>query len=115
MAIKDWSHRTKSTQRYAGTTAGFYNIFVHLAAAANNYPITPTAGYVLQRVIFNTAPASGIVTLKVGPDMMAQISAANASKDIPYNIYLYDQLFYSTDVACDVTFVMTKANNAPNA
>lgn len=112
---KDFSHRTKSTQRYAGTTAGFYNEFVHVSGAQNNYPVTPTAGYVLVRIIFGTSPASGSVTLKCGNDIITTISSANAIGDKSFPIYLYDQLFYSTDVTGDVTFVITKGINSPNA
>lgn len=109
---KDFSHRTKATQRYAGTTAGFYNDFVHLSSAQSNYPITPGAGYVLQRIVFNTAP-SVVTNLKVGSDILASISTTAATGDKTYNCYLYDQLFYSGDG--DVTFIITKGTSAPNA
>lgn len=112
---KDFSHRTKGTQRYAGTTAGFYNDFVHISGIQNNYAVTPAAGYVLQRVVFGTPPASGSIELYVGKDLLSTLSSATASGDKTYNVYLYDQLFYSTDATCDVTFVITKGTSAPNA
>lgn len=115
MMAKNFRHRTHATQRYAGTTAGFYNDFIHIGGAQANYPVTPQGGYVLQRVIFNTSPASGAVTLMVGGDMLASISSTNAVKDVPYNCYLYDKLLYSTDVTCDVTFVVTKGYQQTSA
>lgn len=113
---KDFSHRTKATQRYSGTTAGFMNDPIHVSGVQNKYPITPTAGYVLVTMIVNTAPASGIITLQIGNDMIAQISSgAAASFEHKYNCYLYDQLFYSTDATADVTFIVSKGTVAPNA
>lgn len=105
---KTWTKRTKSTQRNSATTAGFMNDFVHLSGAYNNYAVTPTGGYVLSRIIFGTAPGSGTVILKVGNDILAEISSGNAAKDLTFNVYLYDQLFYSNDAADDVTFIISK-------
>lgn len=107
---KNWRHRTHGTQRYAGTTAGFYNDFVHVVGVQDNYPVTPSGGYVLVSCVINTAPASGVIQLKVGSDILATISSsASATFEHRYNVYLYDQLFLSSgDAAADMTFILTK-------
>jgi len=105
---KDWSGRTASTQRSAGTTAGFMNDFVHAAGTLSNYQVTDKGGYVLTRVIFGTKLASGLATLKVGNDILSQLDTTSASGDVNFNVYLYDRLTISTDGACDVTFVISK-------
>lgn len=107
---KNFRHRTHSTQRNSATTAGFMNDFVHVNGVQTNYPVTPTGGYVLVTVIINTAPASGVLLLNVGQDSLAQISSsASATFEHKYNLYLYDQLFFSSsDAATDVTFVISK-------
>jgi len=107
---KNFKHRTHATQRYAGTTAGFYNDFVHVVGVQNKYAVTPTGGYVLVTCIINSAPASGSILLQVGGDIMAEISSAStATLEHKYNVYLYDQLFItSADAATDITFVITK-------
>lgn len=107
---KNFRHRTHATQRYAGTTAGFYNDFVHVVGVQDNYPITQSGGYVLVSCVINTAPASGSITLRVGQDILAIISSsASATFEHRYNVYLYDQLFFSSgDAAADVTFILTK-------
>ena len=107
---KNFRHRTHGTQRYAGTTAGFYNDFVHLTGQFDNVPVTPSAGYVLVSCVINTAPASGVIQLRVGSDILATISSsASATFEHRYNVYLYDQLFASSgDAAADITFILTK-------
>ena len=107
---KNFRHRTHATQRYAGTTAGFYNDFVHVVGVQNLYPITPTAGFVLVTCIINSAPASGTIVLQVGQDILAEISSSStATFEHKYNVYLYDQLFVtSPDAATDITFVITR-------
>lgn len=104
---KDFSKRLKATQRYAGTTAGFYNDPLHVSGIQTNYPVTPVGGFVFGKLIFNTSPASGSIYLSIGKDPLAVIGSANATGDKAYNCYLYDQLFYSCDAACDVTFIVT--------
>lgn len=106
---KDFSKRTKSTQRSASTSAGWMNDPVHVAGVQNRYPVTPSGGYVLVTMIVNTAPGSGSITLQIGNDMLAQLSSTSATSfEHKYNCYLYDQLFYSTDTAADVTFIVSK-------
>ncbi len=107
---KTFRHRTHGTQRYAGTTAGFYNDFVHLTGAAGNYQVTPTGGYVLVSFMVNTAPASGSIILSVGSDILAELSSsASATFEHKYNCYLYDALNISLpDSTADVTAIITK-------
>lgn len=105
---KDFSGRTASTQRSAGTTAGFMNDFVHLAGTLTNAQVTDKGGYVLSRVIFGTKLASGLATLKVGNDILSQIDTTAGTGDKTFNVYLYDKLTVSTDGACDVTFIISK-------
>lgn len=107
---KIFRHRTHGTQRYAGTTAGFYNDFVHLTGAAGNYQVTTTGGYVLVTLIINTAPASGTVILTCGTDIIAEISSsASATFEHKYNCYLYDAFTISLpDSTTDLTAIITK-------
>lgn len=114
---KNFRHRTHATQRYAGTTAGFYNDFIHIVGVQDNFPVTPSGGYVLVTCIINSAPASGTLTLKCGQDIIAIISSsASATFEHKYNCYLYDQLFFSSgDAATDITFVVTKGFQQTNA
>lgn len=107
---KNFKHRTHATQRYAGTTAGFYNDFVHVTGQRDNWPVTPSGGYVFVTLIVNTAPGSGTILLKCGTDIIAEISStASATFEHKYNCYLYDQLFISIpDGTADVTVVVTK-------
>ena len=113
---KNFRHRTHATQRYAGTTAGFYNDFVHVTGVQNLYPVTPVGGYVLVTCIINSAPASGALVLQVGSDILAEISSsASATFEHKYNVYLYDQLFVtSADAATDITFVITRGFGSSN-
>lgn len=108
--MSNFKYRTHGTQRYAGTTAGFYNDFVHLTGAAGNYTVTPSGGFVLVTLIINTAPASGSIILTCGKDIMADISSlASATFEHKYNCYLYDQLFVSLpDSTVDLTVVISK-------
>lgn len=107
--MANFKYRTQSTQRYAGTTAGFYCDLIHVSGAVTNKAITPSAGYVLQAMIVNTVPASGVLQLRLGSDVIATIAAANAGRDFKYNSYLSDQLYFSSDDgATDVTFIVTK-------
>lgn len=114
---KNFRHRTHSTQRNSATTAGFMNDFVHVTGVQNQYPVTPSGGYVLVTCIINTAPASGSLVLQVGQDIMASISSsASATFEHKYNVYLYDQLFFtSSDAAADVTFVISKGYQQSSA
>lgn len=107
---KNFRHRTHATQRYAGTTAGFYNDFVHLTGAFDNVPVTPSGGFVLVSCVINTAPASGVIQLKCGQDIIATISSsASATFEHRYNCYMYDQLFVSSgDAAADITLILSK-------
>ncbi len=105
---KDFSKRTKSTQRSAATNAGWMNDPVHVNGAPTAYKVTPAGGYVLQRVIFGTPPSSGTVILKIGNDTLAELSSTVASGSMYFNVYLYDILYYSTDAAADVTFIISK-------
>lgn len=105
---KDFSKRTKSTQRNSATTSGFMNEFIHLDGVQTNYAITPAGGYVLKNIIFGTAPGSGTVVLKVGNDILAEFSNTVATGSIRFDVYLYDSLKYSNDATCDVTFVISK-------
>lgn len=102
---KTFAKRTKSTQRNSAVTSGFMNDFVHLSGAQANYPVTDAGGYVLVRVIFNTAP-SGSAVLKVGSDQLAVVSTTVAVGSLNFGVYLYDKLYYSGDA--DVTFVISK-------
>lgn len=107
---KNYRHRSHATQRYAGTTAGFYNDFVHITGVQDNYAVTPSGGYVLVSCVINTAPASGVVQLRCGQDIIATISSsASATFEHRYNCYMYDQIFLSCgDAAADITIVITK-------
>lgn len=107
----NYKHRTHATQRYAGTTAGFMNDFIHLSGGPGIFNVTPNGGYVLVSCIINTAPASGTIILKVGGDILAEISSsASATFEHKYNIYLYDTLTCSLpDSTVDITFIISKA------
>ena len=107
---KTFAYRTKATQRYAGTTAGFYNDFVHVAGKqSTGIAITPAGGYVLQRLCINTTQGGGNITLKCGSDTIAVIGTGNGAGDRAYNCYLYDQLWYFCDsTITDVTLVISR-------
>lgn len=106
----NYKHRTHATQRYAGTTAGFYNDFIHLSGGPGNFAITPSGGFVLVTCIINTAPGSGTIILTCGTDIIAEISSsASATFEHKYNCYLYDKLNVSLpDSTTDITIVITK-------
>lgn len=105
---KDFSSRTKSTQRSAATTAGWMNDFIHVSGPQANLAITPKGKFVFNNFVINTAPGGGDIILKVGSDILAVITAASNAREFKYNCYLYDQLFYSADQDCDVTFILSK-------
>ena len=114
---KNFRHRTHATQRYAGTTAGFYNDFVHLSGGPGIFQVTPSGGFVLVTLIINTAPGSGVVILTCGSDIIAEISSsASATFEHKYNCYLYDVLNISLpDGTVDLTAVITRGFGGSNA